>query len=130
MRGFWSRRSSSASHEARRLNAPVLESLSRALLDASVPVVYPCRWTRPRARKPRTVRFGEPHGLAPQPLTVYYQVSGNATPGTRTTWSVGVLTIPAGKKYASLLVLPIDDFIVDPNETVVIKSQRPRRRTP
>lgn len=123
MRGFWSRRSSSArtKHGA---GAPVLESLeSRSLLDASVPVVYLMQMDKTASEETEDVaRFGVKRtGSLAQPLTVYYQVSGTATPDADYIGLSGVLTIPAGKKYASLPVLPIDDFIVDPNETVVIK---------
>ena len=123
MRGFWSRRSSSArtKHGA---GAPVLESLeSRSLLDASVPVVYLMQMDKTASEESENIaRFGVKRtGSLAQPLTVYYQVSGTATPDADYIGLSGVLTIPAGKKYASLPVLPIDDFIVDPNETVVIK---------
>jgi hypothetical protein len=54
------------------------------------------------------------------PLTVNYTVSGTATPGVRYTALPGSVTIPAGQSSAVIPVTVIDDFIVDPTETVIV----------
>ena len=66
-------------------------------------------------------RFGVKRtGSLAQPLTVYYTIGGTATPNEDYVGLSGIIRIPAGKRFASLPVLPIDDFEVDPNETVRI----------
>jgi len=53
-------------------------------------------------------------------LTVSYSVGGTATPGTDYTVLSGVAIIPAGQLTAAIPVAPIDDDLVEPDETVVV----------
>jgi hypothetical protein len=118
---------SSARHTlSRRAAMPshALEALeSRSLLDATLPVVYLMQMDKTASEEGENVaRFGVKRtGSLAQPLTVTYRVGGSATPDVDFIGLTGTLTIPAGKKFASLPVVPIDDFTVDPNETVVIE---------
>lgn len=54
------------------------------------------------------------------PLTVFYGVSGSATPGTDYQALNSVVTIPAGQASAPLTVAPLNDFEVESAETVVL----------
>ena len=59
-------------------------------------------------------------------LAVSYAVSGSATGGTDYAALTGTVTIPAGAASAAVVVTPVDDALVDPNETVVLTlSGRP-----
>ncbi|MEG5098027.1 FG-GAP-like repeat-containing protein, partial [Microcoleus sp. B13-B4] len=58
--------------------------------------------------------------IAPDGFTVAYTVGGTATNGTDYTTLSGTVTIPAGQTTATINVVPTDDAIVDPNETVTI----------
>jgi hypothetical protein len=53
------------------------------------------------------------------PLTVYYRLSGTALNGTDYRFLPGEVTIPAGAHAARILVVPIDDLLPEPTETVV-----------
>ena len=53
-------------------------------------------------------------------LTVNYSVGGAATNGADYTALSGTVTIPAGSSSAAITVAPIDDSLVEGNETVVI----------
>ncbi|HPC60468.1 MAG TPA: Calx-beta domain-containing protein [Verrucomicrobiota bacterium] len=53
------------------------------------------------------------------PLTVYYRLSGTALNGTDYRFLSGEITIPAGARAARILVVPIDDPLPEPTETVV-----------
>ncbi len=54
------------------------------------------------------------------PLDVHYTLSGTATPGTDYVTLPGTVTIAAGDSAATIVVTPVDDLLVEPNETVVI----------
>lgn len=54
------------------------------------------------------------------PLTVLYTVTGSATPGDDYVALPGTVTIPAGAASASIPVVPIDDPLIEPNESVVL----------
>jgi hypothetical protein len=65
-------------------------------------------------------------GSTATPLTVYYTVGGTATKGSDYTTLPGSVTIPAGSSSAPIIVTPIDDALVEGNETVVVKlSSKP-----
>jgi hypothetical protein len=60
-------------------------------------------------------------GCTDQPLLVHYTVSGTATPDLDYTRLSGAVTIPAGKVGAAIEVIPLDDFIQEPAETVRVR---------
>ena len=65
-------------------------------------------------------------GSTASPLTVFYSVAGTATPGTDYTALPGSVTIAAGSSVADILVQPINDTLMEGNETVVVTlSSRP-----
>jgi hypothetical protein len=53
-------------------------------------------------------------------LTVQYGVSGKATPGADYLALSGTITIPAGATTAVITVTPLDDALVESNETVIV----------
>ena len=53
-------------------------------------------------------------------LTVSYTVSGSAIPGSDYTAFTGSVTIPAAAASATITVMPINDAVVEPSETVVL----------
>jgi len=53
-------------------------------------------------------------------ITVTYEVSGTATPGSDYTALTGMVTIPAGQSSATILVEVLNDDIVELPETVII----------
>jgi hypothetical protein len=59
-------------------------------------------------------------GSTASSLTVYYSVAGTATPGTDYTALPGSVTIPAGVAAANILVKPINDTVMEGNESVVM----------
>jgi uncharacterized protein YjlB len=61
-------------------------------------------------------RTGDVTGM----LTVNYTVSGTATPNTDYLSLTGTVTFAAGAASATLLISPIDDAIVEGNETVIL----------
>jgi subtilase family serine protease len=54
------------------------------------------------------------------PLPVSYTVGGTATAGADYTVLSGAVTIPAGSASTAIAVVPIDDALTEPNETIVI----------
>lgn len=59
-------------------------------------------------------------GPTTTPLTVYYTVTGTATPVTDYAALPGILTLPAGASSAPIAVTPVDDTAVEGNETVIV----------
>lgn len=59
-------------------------------------------------------------GYTASALTVYYSVSGTATKGIDYSAPSGSVTIPAGASSATVTIAPIDDAVVEANETVVL----------
>jgi hypothetical protein len=59
-------------------------------------------------------------GSTASALTVSYTVSGTATPGSDYTTLSGTVLIPAGSPSAPIPVTPVDDFAVEPDETVIV----------
>jgi hypothetical protein len=53
-------------------------------------------------------------------LTVQYRVSGTAGPGTDYVALAGTITIPAGASSAVITVTPLDDSLIESNETVIV----------
>jgi hypothetical protein len=53
-------------------------------------------------------------------LTVFYDVGGTASAGSDYTPLEGSVVIPAGSATATITVLPIDDTLIEGNETVVL----------
>jgi hypothetical protein len=54
------------------------------------------------------------------PLTVFYTVSGTATPDDDYVSLSGSVTIPAGSNSATIMVEPLDDVVIETAETVVV----------
>lgn len=61
-------------------------------------------------------------GATTNALTVNYSVSGTATPGSDYTTLPGTITIPAGSSSTVLNVMPIDDTVSEPLETVIVTT--------
>jgi hypothetical protein len=59
-------------------------------------------------------------GSTAQPLTVNYTVGGTATPGSDYQTLPGSVTISAGQTTGTFTVVPIDDTLAEPDETVVL----------
>ena len=53
-------------------------------------------------------------------VTVFYTVSGTATPGSDYVTLPGSVTIPAGTAFVNVAVTVIDDLLPEPPETVVV----------
>ncbi len=58
-------------------------------------------------------------------ITVYYKISGTASNGVDYVWIPNLITIPAGKVSADIVIRPIDDKLVEGDETVFITLQPP-----
>ena len=54
-------------------------------------------------------------------LTVYYRVDGTASNGVDYSELPGMVTIPAGRWVAEIKVVPVDDLLPEPLETVVLR---------
>ncbi len=54
-------------------------------------------------------------------LTVFYRVSGTASNGVDYIALPGSITVPAGRRCAKIIVVPIDDGLAEPIETVVVR---------
>lgn len=115
--------STNGSTRSRRGSSPAhLEALeARSLLDG-LPAVYLMQMDKTANEESEEVaRFGVKRtGSLAEPLTVYYTISGSATANEDYIGLSGQIRIPAGKKSASLPVIPIDDFETDNGETVKI----------
>jgi uncharacterized repeat protein (TIGR01451 family) len=59
-------------------------------------------------------------GGTAQPLIVHYSAAGTATAGSDYQALLGAVTIPAGQASAMIVVTPVDDAMVEGNETVVV----------
>ena len=78
--------------------------------------------TDPSAAEPSdpgffTVSLSKPVGA---PVTVFYTTSGTATPGTDYQAFSGSVTIPAGSTSTTITVTPIDDSLVESDESVIV----------
>jgi Calx-beta domain/Bacterial Ig domain len=65
------------------------------------------------------------NGPAGEALTVRYRVGGTAESGTDYRALTGQVTIPADGFRAAIAVLPFDDNLAEPNETVVVALEQP-----
>jgi hypothetical protein len=61
------------------------------------------------------------HGPTNESLTVHYEIGGTASNGVDYVALPGVVTIPAGKHTAPIVVVPLDDLLKEEVETLVIK---------
>jgi hypothetical protein len=68
-------------------------------------------------------------GPTNDPLTVYYHVGGTASNGVDYLELPGSVTIAAGRRAAEILVVPIDDAIPEPIETVIVRLREPPTAT-
>ena len=59
------------------------------------------------------------------PLTVFYSLSGTASNGVDYAALPGAVTIPAGEWTATVPVVPLDDNLVEPTESVVLTLEPP-----
>ncbi len=59
------------------------------------------------------------------PLRVYYSIGGTASNGVDYQLLSGVVTIPAGRRAARIVVTPIDDTLSEGIETVVLRLRLP-----
>ena len=59
------------------------------------------------------------------PLTVFYSVSGTASNGVDYAALPGAVTIPAGEWTATVPVVPLDDNLVEPTESVILTLEPP-----
>ena len=53
-------------------------------------------------------------------LTVRYAVTGTATAGSDYATLSGTISIPSGATTATIVVTPVDDTLIESNETVVV----------
>ncbi len=60
-------------------------------------------------------------GSLAEPLTVYYRLTGTATNGADYVHLPGRITIPAGQEVVALPIVPMDDSLVEGNESVVVE---------
>jgi len=71
--------------------------------------------------RPRTATFTVfRKGSTNDDLTVFYRVSGTASNGVDYLRLPGVVVIPRGQTEAKIIVVPIDDLVPEPTETVVL----------
>lgn len=59
-------------------------------------------------------------GSVTRPLTVYYEVSGTATPDVDYRALAGTLTIPGGERERAITIFPLNDIAPEGNETVIL----------
>ena len=59
-------------------------------------------------------------GVTTAALTVNYTVAGTATAGSDYAALTGTVVLPAGSATATMTVTPIDDLLVEGDETVVV----------
>ncbi len=64
-------------------------------------------------------------GVTNIPLTVFYGVSGTARNGVDYRLLSGTVNFPAGASKAAIEIIPIDDQVVEPTESIVISLQPP-----
>jgi subtilase family serine protease len=100
--------------------------------DLSVPGVCPAPLPPPsvtiEATTPAAAEAGQTAGIftvrrtgdTTRDLTVRYSVSGTATPGSDYTALAGSVTMRTGEAAATIVVAPIDDALVDQDETVIV----------
>jgi hypothetical protein len=65
------------------------------------------------------------HGSTNDDLRVFYALSGTASNGVDYETLPGVVTIPAGRRAAEIVVVPVDDALPEKIETVVVALVQP-----
>ncbi len=73
-------------------------------------------------RLPSTVLREGPIG---DPLTVHYRIGGTAENGVDYEWITGTVVIPPDCSCAPINIYPVDDRLVEGNETVLIALEQP-----
>ncbi len=68
-------------------------------------------------------------GSTNEPLTVYYRIEGTASNGVDYAELSGKVTIPARERSVPILIVPIDDPLPEPTETVVLALRQPPEST-
>ena len=63
-------------------------------------------------------------------LTVFYRIGGTATNGVDYKLLSGTVTIPAGQRFAPIVILPVDDSLPEKIETVVLELTEPPYGSP
>jgi hypothetical protein len=64
-------------------------------------------------------------GLTNDALTVFYSIGGTANNGVDYVALPGTVTIPAGRRAAQIVIVPVDDKLVEGNETVILSLTVP-----
>ncbi len=104
------------------------EALEPRCLLASLPLVSMMQTDRIASEEGDGIdiaRFGVKRtGSLAEPLTVFYFVGGSATANEDYIGLSGTIRIPAGKRFAKLPIIPIDDFEVEGQEFVRITLQQ------
>ena len=95
------------------VSASIVLGVPRVGVAATIPTAYEAGELAGRF----TVTRSEP--LA-DPLTVTYSVAGTATAGSDYTALSGTVTFPAGVASVHIPLLPVDDVVVELDETVVV----------
>ena len=111
------------SHNANYLPAFSADSASASIVDDEVPTLTISATDAAASetdRDPATFVISR-SGDTSAPLTVDYALSGSAHHGVDYAVLPGVLTIPAGSSASSITVIPIDDEIGEPVQTVAIQ---------
>ena len=112
---------------AHRVAEPAaLEALESRALPAALPVVVISVSDPVAAELPR--KIGEfsisRSGSILEELTVHYTIGGTATNGVDFTPLSTQITIPAGRRSITLPIIPIDDVLVEGDETAVVTLAR------
>jgi hypothetical protein len=63
-------------------------------------------------------------------LTVAYEIRGSASNGVDYVAIPDAVTIPAGERSARITITPIDDTLVEPTETVILRLVQPTNAPP
>jgi hypothetical protein len=99
-------------------NAPVVNVVVTDATASEIPLVPP--WLDiPQRMDPAVFQVSRSDGTN-QPLAVRYRLGGTAVNGLDYEALPGVVTIPAGSFVADITVWPIDDFIIEGDETVTV----------
>ncbi len=89
---------------------------------SGLPTNFPC----PNTATFVVRRFGDTNS----DLTVFYSIGGTASNGVDYAALPGEVAIPAGRRSARITVLPVDDNLVEPRETVILKLLPPTNSPP
>ncbi len=105
------------------LRSPQKSSASLVILDAAIPTVTVTAAddTASEENRDPAVFIVTRTGDTSLPLTVDYALGGTAEHGTDYISPGGVVTIPAGQASASIVIVPVDDAIGEPPQTVIVQ---------